>query len=109
MAIHVAYYGELQPLVVRPACFEEKSEQIACFIEDYQKTLKETCQKSDDDVEKLLCFKLYRVTSLYTKQMTKYFDEAFAMSDQDITQDRLKDFIDGLKKEKERRENKIKI
>lgn len=103
----VAYHKELRPFVINPHSVEEKAEQLEFFLEDYQKTLRENARQSDDDVDKLLCFKLYKATFLYMREMTQYFDEAFKMKNPDITQDHLKNFLDGLKKERE--ENKIKI
>ena len=104
---HVAYYGELRPFLANPHSVEEKAEQLGFFLDDYQKTLREHAKQSGDDVDKLLCFKLHKETSLYMKQMTQCFDEAFKMKNPDITQDHLKNFLDELQKEREG--NKIKI
>lgn len=105
----VAYHKELCPFIVNPQGVEEKSEQLGFFLESYQKALKENARKSEDNVDKLLCFKLHIATSLYLRQMTNCFDEAFAMKDPNNLEGRLKNFLDDLKKEKERRENKVKI
>lgn len=106
---HVAYYGELRPFIINSHSVEEKAEQLGFFLEGYQKTLRENARQSDDNVDKLLCFKLHIATSLYLKQMTKCFDEAFAMKDPNNLEGRLKNFLDELQKEKERIENKVKI
>lgn len=103
----VAYHKEPRLFVVNPQGVEEKAEQLGAFLEDYQTTLRENARQSGDDVDKLLCFRLYKATSLYTKRMTQCFDEAFKMKNPDITQDHLKNFLDGLKKEREK--DKIKI
>lgn len=107
----VAYHKELRPFVVNLHSIgvEEKAEQLGFFLEGYQKTLKESARKFDDNVDKLLCFKLHMATALYLKQMAKCFDEAFAMKDPNNLEWRLKNFLDELQKEREKRENKVKI
>lgn len=104
----VAHQKEFWPFFVNQSGVEEKAEQLGVFLEGYQKTLKSECRNSSDDVDKLLYFNLYRATSRYFKEMSRCFDEAAEMKEP-VDQDRLKNFLDELDKERERRENKVKI
>lgn len=101
---NVAYYS-----IHKDGGFWHKTEQIGFFLDDYQKTLKNECRNSDDDVYKLLCFKLHRATSRYFKEMSQCFDKAVEMKNPDNTEERLKNFLDELAKENDRRFGRKKI
>lgn len=105
----VAYHKELRPFVVNPHGVEEKAEQLGFFLEDYQKILKSECRNSDDDVYKLLYFNLHRATSRYLKEMSRCFDKAAEMKNPDNIEERLKNFLDELVKENDRRFGRKKI
>ena len=103
---NIAYYST--HIAHKVESFWEKADQMEFFLDDYQKILKNECRNSDDTTDKILCFNLHRATERYLKEMSQCFDKATEMKGP-IDQGRLKNFLDELQKERERRENKVKI